>query len=167
MAFVPPEEFVPTLPHGILHASAFFTDSRDRPLLLASAYHAGEHQFPGGLLDADEDPWECAVRETGEEIGFVPAALGAPRLLAVSFTPPEQPWPWSIGLLFDGGRLTDEEIARITLSPEEHTGHAIHTVEQWSTIVGPWRMTTLHACLTARRTGVPAYLYAGDRGATL
>ncbi|WP_149038696.1 NUDIX domain-containing protein, partial [Kitasatospora sp. MBT63] len=96
-------------------------------------HHPGEYQYPGGLLDPGEDPWQCALRETGEEIGFVPASLDdAPRLLLLSFTPPEPPWPWKIGVTFDGGRLTDEEIERITLDPAEHSGHAVRTLDEWS-----------------------------------
>ncbi|WP_331745334.1 ATP-binding cassette domain-containing protein [Kitasatospora sp. NBC_01300] len=73
MGFVPPERFLPTLPHGTSHAGALLTDRHDRPLLLTSL-HPGEYQYPGGPLD-DEDPWTCALRETAGETGFVPAAL--------------------------------------------------------------------------------------------
>lgn len=163
-AFVPPEEFVPTLPHGVSYAGVFFTDHDDRPLLLTSVHHPGEYQYPGGLLDPGEDPWRCALRETAEEIGFVPACLDdAPRLLLLSFTPPEPPWPWKIGVTFDGGRLTDREIERITLDPAEHSGHAVRTLDDWSALVGPRRLRTLRASLTARRTGRAEYLVSEPR----
>lgn len=159
MAFVPPGLFVPALPHGVSYAGVFCTDRHDRPLLLTSVHHPGEYQYPGGLLDAGEDPWVCALRETAEEIGFVPASLDdAPRLLLLSFTPPKPPWPWTMGVTFDGGRLTDQEIERITLDPEEHSRHAVRTVEEWSRIVSPHRLHTLRVSLAARRTGTAAYL---------
>ncbi|MER8188595.1 NUDIX domain-containing protein [Kitasatospora sp. NPDC094015] len=164
MVFVPPELFVPTLPHGVSYAGVFFTDYDDRPLLLTSVHHPREYQYPGGLLDPDEDPWTCARRETGEEIGFLPTSLDdAPRLLLLSFTPPEPPWPWKIGVTFDGGRLTDREIERIALDPAEHSGHAVRTFEDWSRIVTPRRLRTLRASLTARRTGRAEYLVSDPR----
>ncbi|MEV7930835.1 MULTISPECIES: hypothetical protein [unclassified Kitasatospora] len=38
----------------------------------------------------------------------------------LSFTPPEPPRPWKIGVTFDGGHLTDKELERITPDPAEH-----------------------------------------------
>ncbi|MFF1792091.1 hypothetical protein ACFVX9_37230 [Kitasatospora sp. NPDC058243] len=81
----------------------------------------------------------------------------------LSFTPPEPPWPWKIGVTFDGGRLTDKELERITPDPAEHSGHAVRTVEEWGRIVTPRRLRTLRASLTARRTGVAEYLVSEPR----
>ncbi|MFB7476833.1 hypothetical protein ACFC0B_38505, partial [Kitasatospora sp. NPDC056184] len=33
--------------------------------------------------------------------------------------------------IFDGGTLTDTQLAAITLQPDEHTGWRTHTVEGW------------------------------------
>ena len=33
-------------------------------------YHPGQVAFPGGSLEAGEEPWDAAVRETEEEIGL-------------------------------------------------------------------------------------------------
>ncbi|MFB6894417.1 NUDIX domain-containing protein [Kitasatospora sp. NPDC056327] len=163
-AFLTPEQFVPTLPHGVSCAGVFFTDHADRPLLVTSVRHPGEYQCPGGLLAPGEDPWRCALRETAREIGFIPACLDdAPRLLLLSFTPPEPPWPWKIGVAFDGGRLTDREIDRIALDPTDHSGHAVRSIEGWSAIVSPRRLRTLRASLTARRTGRAEYLVSEPR----
>ncbi|MGW6918018.1 NUDIX domain-containing protein [Kitasatospora sp. NPDC054939] len=160
MVFIPPEDFVPTLPHGISFAAAFCTDERDRPLLLTSVHRPGDYQYPGGLLDPGEDPWGCVLRETAEELGFVPASLRGPRLLVVSFTPPRAPWPWKLGVVFDGGRLTAAELARITLDPQEHSGHAVRSVDEWARLVTAPRLGLLRASLAARRSGAAAYLPA-------
>jgi len=37
--------------------------------------HAGEMSFPGGMREGHEDPVECALRETDEEVGLRPAAV--------------------------------------------------------------------------------------------
>ena len=37
--------------------------------------HAGQVAFPGGRIDAGEDPMEAALREANEELGIDPAAV--------------------------------------------------------------------------------------------
>ncbi|KQV10937.1 MULTISPECIES: NUDIX domain-containing protein [unclassified Kitasatospora] len=158
--WLPPEQFVPTLSHGIAYASLLFTDTEGRLLGLRSALDPTELHFPGGLLDPGEDLFACACRETVEELGFLPAAVdrGQPRLLVMSFTSPEPPWPWKVGAVFDGGTLDAEDIGRITLDPAEHSSYAFKPVQDWIAAVSPRRARVLNATVTARATGGAVYL---------
>ncbi|TWE21796.1 8-oxo-dGTP pyrophosphatase MutT (NUDIX family) [Kitasatospora atroaurantiaca] len=167
--WLPPEQFVPTLPHGIAYAAFVFRDSDDRVLALHSAYDRATLNLPGGLLDPDEDLLGCARRETIEELGFLPASVDqhTPQLLVLSFTAPQPPWPWKVGAFFDGGILTDQEISGITLDPAEHTAFAFKSVKEWAAIADERRAQVLHAATSARRTGRTAYLGPTDQGTQL
>ncbi|MFI6449379.1 NUDIX domain-containing protein [Kitasatospora sp. NPDC050543] len=162
--WLPPEEFVPTLPHGIAYASFLFTDADGRVLALRSVLDASVLNFPGGLLDPGEDLLGCARRETVEELGFLPADArrAVPRLLVLSFTAPRPPWPWKVGAVFDGGVITDEEIGRIVLDPTEHTGYALRNVEEWAAVADERRARILYAAMESRRTGRAVYLAPDD-----
>ncbi|GAA0348750.1 NUDIX domain-containing protein [Streptomyces blastmyceticus] len=157
--WVPPEQYVKTLPMHAAYACLFFTDTEGRPLQLHSslAQHSGRWQWPGGNTDAEgESPFETAVRECREETGIV--FTGRPRMLAVFWHSPGQ-WPVAkIGFAFDGGRLTAEDIARITLDPDEHDGFAVRSMAEWAETLDKRTWERLVAVNDARRQRTVAYL---------
>ncbi|MGW1107356.1 bifunctional GNAT family N-acetyltransferase/NUDIX hydrolase [Streptomyces sp. NPDC002540] len=112
-AWMPPELYAATVPKTTAFACMYFTDEDDRPIQLHSVYSpAHPWQLVGGTMDLGERPWETAVRECREETGLTPP--GPPRLLATVFGLPGAEWPHStIGCVFDGGRLTAEQIRGI------------------------------------------------------
>ncbi|GAA2747165.1 NUDIX hydrolase [Kitasatospora cinereorecta] len=158
--WIPPEEFVPTLPHGIAYAALLFRDRTERVLTLRPLVNPGALDLPGGLLDPGEDLYGCARRETVEELGFLPACVEGrePRLLVLSFTAPRPPWPWRVGALFDGGVLTDHEIGRITLDPTEHSAYSLTSADEWAAHADRRGRRILHAAAAARSTGRTVYL---------
>ncbi|BFV61029.1 hypothetical protein KCMC57_up61330 [Kitasatospora sp. CMC57] len=158
--WLPPEQFVPTLPHGLACAGLFFTDAAGRMLALRSVRGPGQYVLPGGFLEAGEDLLGCARRETVEELGFLPAAARSEdlRLLVLAFSAPEPPWPWRVGAFFDGGVLTDPEIGRIALDPVEHDAFTLRTVEELTALADERRGLVLRAAAEARRTGRPDYV---------
>ncbi|MFD3700077.1 NUDIX domain-containing protein [Streptomyces sp. NPDC058646] len=89
-----PEEFTATLPKAGGFGAVFFTDEDDRPVQLP-ATHTSAHprQWPGGVADPGERPWQTAVRACREETGLV--VPGPPRLLAAVFGLPGKEWPLS------------------------------------------------------------------------
>lgn len=50
--------------------------------------HRGQISFPGGRLDADETPWQAAIREAGEEIGVFDEHIDFVAELSPIFVPP-------------------------------------------------------------------------------
>ncbi|MFF0204317.1 NUDIX domain-containing protein [Streptomyces sp. NPDC005017] len=160
--WLPPEEYAATLPKATVFGAFFFTDRHDRPLQLHAVYTV-EHpwQWPGGTAEEGERPWDTAVRETREETGLV--VNGPPRLLAAVFGLPGAAWPHAtVGYVFDGGRLTDEQIAHITLSPAEHDEVRVLALEDWRDLMPRRDFERLHGVMRARRTGVAAYLDTWD-----
>ncbi|WP_327334892.1 NUDIX hydrolase [Streptomyces anulatus] len=135
----------------------YVTDENDRPLQLHSVYSPGHpwHMI-GGAMDLGERPWDAVVRECREETGM--RAVGPPRLLATVFGVPRAQRPYStLQLIFDGGRLTAEEIRGITLNPREHDEARVLSLAEWEALMPARDFVRLRAVEEARRTGVAAY----------
>ncbi|MGI5359721.1 NUDIX domain-containing protein [Streptomyces sp. CA-252508] len=161
-AWLPPEQFAETLPKATVFGSVFFTDERDHPLHLRAVYSSTHPwQWPGGTTEAGERPWRTAVRECEEETGIV--VSGPPRLLAAVFGLPGAPWPYATaGYVFDGGRLTDQQIKEIRLAPEEHDEYRVLPLPQWRPLMPARDFDRLRRVMEARRTGRAAYIGAWD-----
>ncbi|MFF9851081.1 NUDIX domain-containing protein [Streptomyces litmocidini] len=161
--FLPPEEYAASLPKATVFGALFFTDMDDRPVQLHAVY-SPEHpwQLPGGTAEDGERPWRTAVRETAEETGLL--VPGPPRLLAAVFGLPGASWPLAtVGFVFDGGRLTDRQIASFALAPEEHDEVRILPLEEWRALMPVQDFARLSAVSEARRSGVAAYVGDWDR----
>lgn len=155
--WLPPEEYIATLPKATAYACFFVTDERDRPIQLRAARNPEVWQWPGGNQDEGETPWQCAQREALEETGL--AFGGDPKLLAVHFLPPLGDWTVNkIGFVFDGGRLTDEQIGSIVLDPDEHSELKVLPLSGWGRAMGSAGYRRLCAVAYARRTGTACYL---------
>ncbi|MFD9126694.1 NUDIX domain-containing protein [Kitasatospora sp. NPDC059571] len=163
MELLPTAEFVRTLPHGTVFASAHLTDTEGRPLMLRSVYDPELWQLAGGNLDFGEDPWGCARREVREETGLVlPEEPG--RLLTVMFAPPVGELPFKIGFVFDGGVLDAEQLASIRLDPAEHTAFKVQSLGAWAAELSPRRLRFVESVDGARRSGRASYLSLGPIG---
>ncbi|WP_079001099.1 GNAT family N-acetyltransferase [Streptomyces sp. AS58] len=156
--WVPPQQYSDALPRAAAYACLYVTDEDDRPLQLHSVYSPGHpwHMI-GGAMDLGERPWDAVVRECREETGMT--AAGPPRLLATVFGQPREQRPYStMQLIFDGGRLTDEQIRGITLNPREHDEARVLPLAEWEALMPARDFVRLRAVEEARRTGVAAYV---------
>nr|WP_246619356.1 NUDIX hydrolase [Streptomyces corallincola] len=160
--WLPPEQYAETVLKATAFACVYFTDEEDRPLQLRSTYSPSHPwQLVGGTMDPGERPWETAVRECVEETGIT--VSGPPRLLATVFGLPGAAWPYStVGLVFDGGRLSAERIRGIVLDPHEHDGVRVLPLKEWEALMPPRDFARLGAVAEARRTGVAAYFDVWD-----
>lgn len=154
---LPVEQFVASLPRCAMWAALFFTDESDRPLLLRAVNQPNVWQFPGGGAEEREFPFETAVREAREETGI--SFEGRPRLLAVRFQVSRPDWPINqLGLIFDGGRLSPEQLDEIVLDPAEHTRFDVRSLAGWHKALSGRRHAQLGRLLSARDGGDAAYL---------
>ena len=91
-------------------------DDLDRVLVVEPTY-VDFMELPGGAVDLDESPRQAAIREVKEELGL---DRDPGRLLAMDWVPPRPGRTEGLIAVFDGGRLTAEEIASIRLADWPH-----------------------------------------------
>ncbi|WP_328485969.1 NUDIX hydrolase [Streptomyces zaomyceticus] len=160
-AWLPPEQYIETLPRSTAYSCLFLRDPDGLPLLLRSTIYQADGgrqiwQFAGGNLDHHESPRAAAVRETSEETGLT---RPCGRLLAVHFLPPEPSWPAAKhGYVFDGGVLTPADLEAIRLDPAEHTEWAARPLTHWERVLPERAYDRLRAVEEAARTGSTAYV---------
>ncbi|MYS96104.1 NUDIX domain-containing protein [Streptomyces sp. SID5469] len=146
------------MPRAAAYVCLYVTDEDDRPLQLHSVYSPGHpwHMI-GGAMDLGERPWDAVVREGREETGMT--AVGPARLLATVFGLPREGRSYStLQLIFDGGRLTAEQIRGITLNSREHDEARVLPLAEWEALMPARDFVRLRAVEEARRTGVAAYV---------
>ncbi|GAA2148708.1 NUDIX hydrolase [Actinomadura napierensis] len=165
MSWLPPEQYVQTLPNATMYAALYFTDETGNPLALRSAAKAEAWQLPGGNVEhGDGTPFATAVRECREETGL--EFQGPPRLLLTHFLAPQSGWPCAkIGFVFDGGVLTQAELGQIVLDPGEHVSWQVQSLESWQRTMSTRLFTRVRALSEARRTGTATFLCDAPAGA--
>ncbi|MEW2619072.1 methyltransferase [Streptomyces sp. NPDC048106] len=154
-----PFQYAQTVPHHTVYGCLYVRDMHDRPVQLRSVYGSRLWQFPGGNLDAQgEDPLRTAQREAVEETGLE-LGLGEPRLLLTHFLHAGPRLPLNkVGFIFDGGRLSADQLRRIRLDPAEHDMWAVHDLADWQELMAPRAFARLDAVERARHGEGPAYL---------
>lgn len=103
------------LPKKRMGAGCLFFNERNEVLLVKPNYKPG-WEIPGGVVEENESPKQCCQREVFEELGL-DRAIG--RLLALDYNSPNDPKTESLMFVFDGGVLSQEEIAAIQLPADE------------------------------------------------
>lgn len=145
------------LPRKRVAAGVLFFDVQGRVLLVDPIYKQ-DWEIPGGAVERDESPRDGAAREVREELGLV-RPVG--RLLAVDWT---GPWPGrseAIAHVYDGGELSLQDVAGISLQPEELRGFAFVDPARVGERLIPILARRVLAAVAARRDGRTAELTNG------
>jgi 8-oxo-dGTP pyrophosphatase MutT (NUDIX family) len=103
------------LPKKRLIAHVLLRDSQGRVLLCETQFKS-DWELPGGIVEPYETPRRGASREVTEELGI---ELPIGRLLVVDWMPPYLGWDDAIEMIFDGGQISEEDIASWSLQPTE------------------------------------------------
>lgn len=137
-------------------AGALIRDQRGRILIVEPTYK--DHwEIPGGVIEVGETPSQGCARELTEELGLV---REPGRLLVVDWAPhPEQ--GDRVLFVFDGGSLTDGEIAAIRLQAEELRSYVFLPPEQAFDQLIPRLERRMRAAVRAQETGQTVYLEHG------
>lgn len=151
-------DYTASLPTKRMAAALLFFDDTDRLLLVEPAYHQDHWELPGGCVEANESPHAAAVREVREELGLT---VQPGPLLAIDWVPPRPDRTEGLMLVFDGGRLSPEQVTAIHLPPDELRSWAWATPQEQKLRLSPLLARRASAGCRARVEGRTAYLEDG------
>lgn len=103
------------MPKKRLIAQGILRTDGDRVLLCELVYKR-DWDLPGGIVDPDESPADCVVREVKEELGL---DVEARQLLSVNWLPPYRGWDDALLCLFDLGYVPEGSIEAMVLQRRE------------------------------------------------
>lgn len=140
-------------------AGVLFRSADGRVLLVEPSYKPN-WEIPGGVVEADESPWDGAARELAEELGLT-RPLG--RLLVLDYVRTQEHRPEGMVFVFDGGILTGAEVSALTFPDGEILSAGFYTVDEARALVKPLLADRLAAALQALKDGTTALCDYGQR----
>ncbi|HEX6077919.1 MAG TPA: NUDIX hydrolase [Micromonosporaceae bacterium] len=152
-------DYTATLPRKRMGSAVLLRDDSNRILLVEPTYK-DYWELPGGAVDADESPYDAAVRELKEELGLS-VTLG--RLLVVDWVPPRAGRTEGVMVVYDGGLLDVTRTGEIHLPAEELRGWAWSTLAEAQQRLSPLLARRAGAALEAVTGGETVYLENGAR----
>lgn len=152
-----PEDFTATLPRKRMGSGVLLHDADGRILLVEPTYK-DYWEIPGGVVEADESPYQAAMREVAEELGL---AVTPGRLLVVDWVPPQLGRTEGVMFVYDGGQLDPARTAQIILPADELRSWAWSTPEEAERRLSPVLARRAAAALLAVTQGTTLYLEDG------
>lgn len=150
-------DYTATLPAKRMGAAVLLSDESGRALIVEPTYKP-YWELPGGAVEADESPMMAARREIKEELGL---AIVPGRLLAVDWVPPQSGRTEGLMTVFDGGILSHDQIAAISVPGDELRGWRFCTLAEAANRLSPLLARRLAAAVSARASRTIAYLENG------
>ena len=127
-------------------------------ILLVDPKYKPDWDTPGGMAEANEPPHLAVRRELKEELGL---DIEASTLLVVDWVSPHGPWDDLLAFIFDGGELSDDQIAGIKFRDDELAAFEFCTEEQAQQRLRPYIWRRVAIALEALKTGRVQYLQDG------
>ena len=127
-------------------------------LLLVDPEYKPDWDLPGGMAEANEPLHHAVRRELKEELDVDLGVLG---FLCVDWVSPRGPWDDELMFVFDGGTLTDQQIAHLHITDDELVEFRFCTPQEASRLLRPYVWRRVEAALDALRTGQARYLQDG------
>jgi 8-oxo-dGTP diphosphatase len=144
-------------PRKRVSADVVLRDHAGRILLVDPKYKP-DWDTPGGMAEANEPPHLAVLRELEEELGL---AVHVGALLVVDWVSPHGPWDDLLAFIFDGGELSDEQIAGLRLRDDELAAFELCTQEQAQQRLRPYVWRRVVVALEVLKTGRVQYLQDG------
>lgn len=140
-------------------SAVLLRDAGGRILLVEPAYK-DYWELPGGAVDADESPYDAAVRELKEELGL---SVTPGRLLVVDWVPPRAGRTEGVMFVYDGGVLDPVKATEIHLPADELRSWAWSTPAEAQKRLSALLARRAAAALEATHGGGTVYLENGNR----
>jgi 8-oxo-dGTP pyrophosphatase MutT (NUDIX family) len=138
-------------------AGVLFFDEQDRVLMVVPSYK-DYLDIPGGYIEHGETPRQAAAREVEEELGIT-VPIG--RLLVTDWAPNAKEGDKQL-FVFDGGRLTSEQLDKVRLDPTEISSYEWHSVSTIHDATIPRLARRIVHSAAARAEGTTRYLENGE-----
>ena len=126
-------------------------------MLLVQPTYKQSWDIPGGYVEPGESPLQACIREVREELGISPP-IG--RLLVVDWAPSEEDGD-KILFVFDGGRLDDDAVGKITLDPTELGAYGYHGLDDLAVMMIDRLVRRITSSVRAGLDGLTRYLEHG------
>ena len=127
-------------------------------ILLVDPKYKPDWDVPGGMAEANEPLPDAARRELGEELDL---ELHVGNLLCVDWVAPHGPWDDLLNFIFDGGVLSEGEIANLRLVDDELRAYEFCDEGQAKERLRPYVWRRVAVALETLITGQVRYLQDG------
>ena len=154
-----PRDHTATLPRKRMGSGVLLTDAAGRVLLVEPTYK-DYWEVPGGGVEADESPYDAAVRELKEELGLL---VTPGRLLVVDWVPPRTGRTEGVMFIYSGGVLGADQERDIVLPAEELRSWAWCTQTQADDRLSELLARRVRAAVHALSQDTTSYLENGIR----
>jgi 8-oxo-dGTP diphosphatase len=156
---LPVAEYMATLPRKRMAASAIIRNAAGEILLVKPTYRP-DWLMPGGTIEADESPRAACKREVLEEIGL---DLLIGPLLSLEYQPQNGDRTEALMFTFDGGVLSEKQIAAIQLPTDELSAVQFLSLDAALPLFAVRMHQRTRAALSALAKGTVVYLEDGRK----
>ncbi len=150
------KSFYDALPKKRMGAGCLFFDEHGRVMLVKPSYKP-TWEIVGGIVENDESPKSACEREITEEIGL---SRKVNRLLVVDYNnyPDDKTKTESLMFVFDGGVLSDDDIAQIRLQESELLGYQFFAPDELPDALQPVLARRIRMAVLQRDMNGAVYL---------
>ncbi len=140
---------------GYIMAAAALIQNDAGDLLIVKPIYRDGWLLPGGMVEPGESPKRACQREIKEEIGLE-HSVG--RLLCVDYETKDRRGAESLKFIFDGGIVTQAQIAKIILQEDELSAYTFAPFADALEKLNAFSSRRTERALTARKNGGTVYL---------
>ena len=146
--------FYQNLPKKRIAGGALFFNGKGQVLLVKPTYKE-TWEVPGGITELNESPRTCVEREMKEELGL---GVSISKLLCLDYVADLPEKGDSLQMIFDGGVLSDEQIAAIKLDAKELSEYRFFEPDNIDVFFKDKLRYRLQKALEAKREDIALYI---------